>query len=90
VSVAVCAEVTLPANAEKVAVVAPEGRLTLAGTVTAALLLDRATGALPDAALLRVTIQLDVAPAVIADGLQLNEVTCVGGLTVTMAWASPP
>jgi hypothetical protein len=79
-----------PADAEKVAVVAPAGAATVAGTVTAALLLDRAMAAFPDDALLRVTVQVDVAPAAIAAGLQLNEVTRVCGVTVTTVWADPP
>jgi hypothetical protein len=81
--------VTLPADAEKLADEAPEATVTLAWTVTAELLLERATTAFPEAALFRVTVQFDVAPLAIDDGLQFNEVTCVGTVTLTVAWADP-
>ena len=88
--VAVCAEVMFPADAEKVAVVAPLETLTLAGTVTAELLLESPTAVLPEAAAFRVTVQFDAAPLAIAVGVQVNEVICVvGAFTVTVAWADP-
>ena len=70
--------------AEKVADVAPEATVTLAGTVTAALLLESRTNAFPEAALLRVTVQFVVALLATVDGLQLREVTCADALTVTV------
>jgi hypothetical protein len=70
------------AVARNVADVAPEATVTLAGTVMAVLLLESATTAFPEAALLRMTTQFDVAPLATVAGLQLKEVTCVGALAV--------
>jgi hypothetical protein len=82
--------VTLPADARKRAESAPEATLTLAGTVTAGLLLESATALFPEAAPFKVTVQFDAAPAAIAVGVQLNEVTCrVGAFTITVACADP-
>jgi hypothetical protein len=90
VSVAICAEVTLPADAEKGAVVAPEATVTLAGTVRASLLLESPTTLFPEAAPFKVTVQFDAARLRIDDGLQVNEVTClVAGFTDIVAWADP-
>jgi hypothetical protein len=90
VIVAVCTELMFPADAEKVAVVAPEETVTLAGTVTAGLLLESPTALFPEAAPFRVTVQFDSAPLAIAVGVQVNEVIClVGAFTVTVAWADP-
>jgi hypothetical protein len=80
---------TLPADAAKVAVVAPEATVTLAGTVTAALLLDNVTTVFPEAALFSVTVQVEVAPLVIDDELQAKELTCAGAFTVKVVWADP-
>jgi hypothetical protein len=63
--------------------VPPELTVTFAGTVTAALLLDRVTTALPDAALLRFTVHDALAPLAILDGLQLIELTCAELVAVT-------
>jgi hypothetical protein len=65
-----------------VADAAPDTTVTLAGTVTAALLLERVTTELAVAGLLRFTVQFDVVPLAILAGLQLTDVT-VGGVTVT-------
>jgi hypothetical protein len=73
VIVAVCPVVTVPAVAVNPADVAPEVTVTFAGTLTAALLLDSETTALPDAALFRLTVQLDVPPLATVDGVQLTE-----------------
>jgi hypothetical protein len=81
--------VTLPADAEKVADAAPEATVTLAGTVTAPLLLESATLALPRGALLRVTVQFDEAPLAIADGLQIKDVTWLSMFRLTIVWADP-
>jgi hypothetical protein len=64
------------AVAGKAADVAPEATVTLAGTVTSKSLLESATTAFPEAGPLSVSVQVDVAPLAIADGLQLNDVTC--------------
>jgi hypothetical protein len=70
--------------AEKVAEVAPEATVTLAGTVTAVLLLESVTTVFPEADVLRVTVQFNVAPLATGDGLQLKEATCADALTVTV------
>jgi hypothetical protein len=64
--------------------VAPELTVTFAGTLTAALLLDRVTTVLPDAALLRFTVHDALAPLAILDGLQLIELTCAEFVAVTV------
>ncbi len=61
---------------------APETTVTLAGTLTAELLLDSATTEFDEADLLRVTVQVDVVPLAMLAGLQLKNVTCAG-VTVT-------
>ena len=63
---------------------APEATVTLAGTVTAVLLLESVTTVFPEAAELRVTVQFVVAPLATGDGLQLKEATCADALTVTV------
>ena len=82
---------TVPAEAEKVADVEPDATVTLAGTVTAVLLLESATTAAPEAALFRFTVQLDVPPLATVDGLQLRELTCadVAAATVTVVCTDP-
>jgi hypothetical protein len=82
VMVAVCAVKEL-AVAKKVADAAPETTVTPAGTVTAALLLERVTTELAVADLLRLTVQVEVAPLAMLAGLQLKDVTCAGLVTVT-------
>jgi hypothetical protein len=83
VRVAVWSAVTVPAAAAKLAVLTPALTVTLDGTVTAPLLLDRLTAAPPEGATFdKVTVQFDVAPLATAEGLQLSEVTCTGALTV--------
>jgi hypothetical protein len=74
--------VTEFAVARNVADVAPEATVTLAGTVTAVLLLESVTTAFPEAALLMMTMQFDEAPLAMLVGLQLKEVTCAGALAV--------
>ena len=69
VSVAVCAVPTAEMVAENGALVAPETIVTVAGTDTAELLLDRFTAnPLPGAAPFRLTVQLSV-PAPVMDAL---------------------
>ena len=75
--------VTVPAVAVNPADVAPDVTVTFAGTLTAALLLDRVITALPDAALLRFTVHDALAPLAILDGLQLTELTSAAALAVT-------
>jgi hypothetical protein len=91
VRVAAWSAVTVPAVAVKLAVVTPALTVTLDGTVTLPLLLDRLTAAPPDGAtFVNVTVQLDVAPLATADGLQIRELTCTGALTVREAVCSVP
>ena len=67
VSVAVCAELTVETVAEKLALVAPAATVTVAGNVTAVLLLARFTAKPPvAAAAFRDTVQLSV-PAPVSD-----------------------
>jgi hypothetical protein len=75
--------VTVPAVAVNPTDVPPELTVTFAGTLTAALLLDSETTALPDAALLRFTVHDALAPLAILDGLQLTELTSAKALAVT-------
>jgi hypothetical protein len=75
--------VTVPAVAVNPTEVPPELTVTFAGTLTAALLLDSETTALPDAALFRLTVQLDVPPLATVDGVQLSELTSAVALAVT-------
>jgi hypothetical protein len=74
---------------EKVAVVAPAATVTLAGTVAAALSLDRIT-AIPaaGAGLLRVTVPVDEAPPVTLAGLT-NTLESTGGLIARVAVFGP-
>jgi hypothetical protein len=59
--------------AEKLAVVAPAGTVTLAGTVTFGLLLERATANPPvGAALFMVTVHAETAAAPTVEGVQVN------------------
>jgi hypothetical protein len=81
--------VTLPADAEKVAVVPPEAMVTLAGTVTAPLFLEWATTAFPEAALFSVTVQFDVPPLTIVGGPQIKDVTWISMFRLTVVWADP-
>ena len=76
----------------KFAEVAPAGTVTLAGTVAAALLLDRVTTAPPaGAALASVTVAVDEFPPVTVPGLSVRvEIGTGGGLTVNVAgWLLP-
>ena len=74
-----------------VADVAPEATVTLAGTVTAPLLLESVTTAFPEATWLRFTVQVDGAPLAMLAGVQLKDVTCVvaATVTVTVVWTDP-
>lgn len=81
----------LPAVAENVAVVEPWDTVTDAGTVTAELFDDN-VGAVPPepAALLSVTVHMDVEPEVKVVGLHARAATAATGVTVTVALALPP
>jgi hypothetical protein len=73
--------VTAAAEARKLALKAPAGTTTAAGTVTLALLLERATLVPPaGAALVKVNAQVDVPGPLIVAGEQLTE----PDLTVTV------
>ncbi|MBZ5676599.1 MAG: hypothetical protein LAP61_20365 [Acidobacteriia bacterium] len=70
----------------KLAVVAPEETVMLAGTVAFALLLDSATAKPPDAAvLLSVTVQEAVPGAFTLSGVQLNPLKSTAALNATVA-----
>jgi hypothetical protein len=64
--------------------VAPEFTVTFAGTLTAALLLDRVTTVLPLAAASRFTVHDALAPLARFDGLQLTELTSTEFVAVTV------
>jgi hypothetical protein len=88
VTVAVTWLVTEEVVAVKVVEVAPAGTVTLAGTCTAELLLDRLTAAPPlGAAPLRVTVPVEEVPPVTVAGLKLSAPTVGrgGGFTVSVA-----
>ena len=91
VSVAFWFEFTLATVALKVVLLCPAGILVLPGTVTLALLLERAIVAPPEgAAAVRVTVQVAVPGAFTVAGEQLRLLTCAGAtrLNVT-AWLWP-
>jgi hypothetical protein len=80
--IAAVVELTAVVVTVKVAVVAPAATVTLAGTVADALLLDKLTAAPPvGAALLSVTVPVELEPPVTAAGFKLREETD-GGFTV--------
>jgi hypothetical protein len=74
--------------AGNVVVVAPTATDTVAGTVTAVLLLERAIVVAPDAAADKVTVQLELAPDEIVVGLHVSA-EIVGGAAST-ADITPP
>jgi hypothetical protein len=81
---------TVPAVAVKLAVVAPAGAVTDAGTGSAALFEERLTEAPPiRAADVNVTVQVEVAPEVTEFGEQDTPDTAGGGVTVTVDVALP-
>ena len=80
----------VPAVAVKVAVVAAAATVTEAGTVRAALLLDKVTAVAADAVLLRVTVQVLEAPEPRLVGLQATEESTVGATRLRVAvWETP-
>ena len=84
---------TAPVVTVKVALVAPAGTVTLAGTVaTAVLLLDSVTTAAPlGAAPLRVTVPCEELPPVTLAGFSVSKERVIGGVTVSVAvWVTPP
>jgi len=81
VMVAVWADVTALTMAEKLAVVAPAGTVTEAGTVTALLLLASVTACPPvGAAELSVTVQLSVAAPVMEPFAQVTRLEIEAGV----------
>ena len=73
-NVAVCAVVTVVAEAVNLALVAPAVTVTVAGTETAELLLDRLTVSPPlGAAALNATVQVSLPAPVIVPLVQFNE-----------------
>ena len=68
----------------KVALVAPEPTVTLAGTGSAALLLLKFTAKALVAALVKVTVQVVDCPGDRLPGAQLNDDSCTGASSVTV------
>ena len=73
--VAVCFVVTALVVIGNVALVAPAGTVTLAGTAAAAKLLESATVAPPAGAPLSVTVPCEPAPPVTVDGFTIKDET---------------
>ena len=69
---------TVPEVAVKVAVLWPDATVTLAGTVSNALLLESVTVAALVAALFKVTVQVLDALLPRVEGAQASEVSCAG------------
>ena len=78
ITVTVCVLTTVLAVAVKVAVLDPAPTVTLAGTVSAALLLDSPIVIALAAALLKLTVQVDDEPAPTEFGEQLSPLNCAG------------
>jgi hypothetical protein len=72
---------TVPVDAVKFALLWPAATVTLAGTVTAALPLARATEVALVADLFNVTVQLLLALLLNDEGAQASDVSCGGGAT---------
>jgi hypothetical protein len=81
---------TVPAVVEKVAVVVPAGMETAAGTVRAGLLPDRLMDKPLGAALLKVTVQVDVSLDLKVAGLQFNAVGTAGARSVSEEFTDAP
>ena len=90
VTVTAAEEVTVPAVAMKVPVVAPAATVTDAGTVSAALFPDSVTALALAAACDNVTVHVVLPPEEIELGEHRSAVTVVNGTTVTVAVAEPP
>jgi len=73
--VAVCVDVTVVVVIGNVALVAPAGTLTLAGTEASAALLESATVAPPAAAPLSVTVPCEPVPPVMLAGFSVRDAT---------------
>jgi hypothetical protein len=91
VTVAFCAVAGVPPVAVKVALAAPPATVAEAGTVRAALSLDKVTICPPAAAtLLSVTVQVDAAPAASVAGLQETDAGATGATSDSDALAELP
>ena len=84
VTVAVALLLTVPAVAVKVPLLAPVPIVILAGTVSAAVLLDRLTVAVLKAALFSVTVQVEACAVPKALGAQLTPDNCAGATRVKL------
>jgi len=85
VMVAVCTEVTASVVSVKVPLVAPEGTVTDAGTVTAPVLLLVSGTVVPPggARLLMVTCPVELSPPVVDVGVNVSALTLSGGVTLS-------
>jgi hypothetical protein len=81
---------TVPETAVKVALLWLAATITLAGTVSDALLLESATLAALAVALFKVTVHVldELLPSV--EGAQANDVSCAGALAVTVKVCEAP
>ena len=83
-------EVTEATVAVKVALLSPVPILTLAGTVTLALLLDSVTLAALTAAAVKVTVQVELPGAFTVPGAQLKLLICAAAARLMVAgWFRP-
>jgi hypothetical protein len=80
----------VPVVAEKLAVVDPVGIVTLGGTVSAALLLDKPMLTFSLAALFKDTMQIVVELLPMEDGEQEIEDRCVGALAASVKACEAP
>ena len=90
VSVTICVVATAPAVTPKVAVLDPAANGTVAGAVSAALLLDTSIAIAATAGLFRLTVQVDTAPAPTVFGAQLNALNCIGALKLSVKVCEAP
>ena len=80
--------VSVPVVAENVALLCPDITVTLDGTLSAALLLFRATAVLDDADSFKETVHVEEALGPMDEGPQVNDVMATGGLSVKLTGAT--
>ena len=81
---------TVPEVAGKVAVLCPNATVTLAGTVSSALLLASVTGDALRAALFKVTVQVLEALLPKVEGAQASDESCAGATALSVKVFEPP